>query len=331
MKVTLDLDALLAEGHITPEEHARLLQHAQRSAGNLALGILTGLGAVALVTSILFLLPGPGLVVPLGIACLWFGGGMRRSTDERRRVLAPIVLPVGALLVGQGMLDQGFSSAAFFILAVVYTVAGFVAWSAPLVVLAVLALAAAVAIGEGTSFFNMLPRLGIDAPLPVVALFSGLAVVCDHFSKRLSPEPERLALAAARTAVVVANFGFFIGSIWGDDGRTLGIAVTAVEFAILWVLALLVTGIWAWRRDRRWVLISVALFASIHACTQTLVYIGPSPVILLLIGPLGLLTLAVAIWLHMLPASRVAGGKVGGPVEAGARATGVARPPHRPG
>ncbi|HAZ60080.1 MAG TPA: hypothetical protein DCY89_00740 [Gammaproteobacteria bacterium] len=331
MKVTLDLDALLAEGHITAEEHARLLQHARQSAGNLALGILTGLGALAVVTAILALLPVPGLVVPLGIACLWFGGEMRRSADERRHVLAPVVLPVGVLLVGNGVLDQSQSNEAFFILAIVYAAAGFVARSAPLVVLAVLALAAAAAIGEDTSLFSLLPRLGIDAPLLVVTLFSGLAVICDHVSKRLEPEPERLTLAAARTAVVVAHFGFLIGSLWGDHGRTLGIAVTAAEFAVLWAFALLVTGIWAWRRDRRWVLISVALFASIHASTQILAHFGPSPEILLLIGPLGLLTLVAALWLHTLPASRVAGGKAADPIRVGAGAARAARPPRRPG
>jgi iron complex transport system permease protein len=61
--------------------------------------------------------------------------------------------------------------------------------------------------------------------------------------------------------------------------------------------ALLATGIRALRRNRRWVLNTVAVFAGIHFCTQMFERLGASPGTVLLAG---LLTLAVVLWLRML-------------------------------
>ena len=49
-----------------------------------------------------------------------------------------------------------------------------------------------------------------------IVLFSGLALAAFQFSKRLPADYERIALVAARTAIVLVNFGFWIGSLWGD-------------------------------------------------------------------------------------------------------------------
>jgi len=299
MKVTLDLDALLAEGHITHEEHARLLRHAAQSTGSLALGILTGFGVVAVAFAAAALVPHPFVATALGIALLLAGGLVRRRAAAQWRALAAMLLLVGALMAGGGVLVQTEGSlASMLAVAALYGIAGVAAHSALLIACAVLMLSAAV--GARTGYFHASYWLGIEAPLLTISLFTALAIACYQLSKQLPPALERLASTAARTSVLVVNFGFWIGSLWGDRGIETGVSMTDEALAGLWALALLATGIWAWRRNRRWVLNTVAVFAGIHFYTQWFEQIGASPGSVLLAG---LVTLAVVMGLRVLPSA----------------------------
>jgi len=74
---------------------------------------------------------------------------------------------------------------------------------------------------------------------------------------------------------LLINFGFWIGSLWGDplmlihsmNTRDASLAFTtkavipATAFSILWAVALLATGIWAVKVNRRWLVNLVAVFA----------------------------------------------------------------------
>ena len=46
--------------------------------------------------------------------------------------------------------------------------------------------------------------------------FLGLGAGAYLISKRLKADYERLAITAARTSIFLVNFGFWIGSLWGD-------------------------------------------------------------------------------------------------------------------
>ena len=115
---------------------------------------------------------------------------------------------------------------------------------------------------------------------------------------------------AARTSVFLVNFGFWIGSLWGDslvllhslkDGTAVAdpsdapIALPPLIFSIGWALALAGCGIWATRVGRRWMVNVVAVFAAIHFYTQWFDRLGPSPASFLLGGVL-MLAFALGLW-----------------------------------
>ncbi len=105
-----------------------------------------------------------------------------------------------------------------------------------------------------------------------IVLFSGLALAAFQFSKRLPADYERIALAAARTAIVLVNFGFWIGSLWGDPlfllSRMAGkaraaprledVVIPANVFSIAWAVVLIGAALWAMRANRRWLVNIVA-------------------------------------------------------------------------
>ena len=116
-------------------------------------------------------------------------------------------------------------------------------------------------------------------------------------SKYLPPEYERVAIAPARTSIFLVNFGFWIGSLWGERGDQYEVLISDTVFAVAWAIALLATAIWAWNNNRRWVLNTVATFAGIHFYTQWFENLGASP------GPVlmaGLLALGFAVGLRQL-------------------------------
>ena len=164
-----------------------------------------------------------------------------------------------------------------------------------LAILATLMLSAS--IGARTGYFHASYFLFIQEPTITVILFSALAIGLYQLSKRLSTEYERIAIASARTGVFLVNFGFWVGSLWGEYSDTGDIIIPDVAFAVLWALALLATAIWSWKRNRRWVLNTVATFGGIHFYTQWFEYLGASPGTVLFAG---LLALGFAVGLRII-------------------------------
>jgi iron complex transport system permease protein len=71
--------------------------------------------------------------------------------------------------------------------------------------------------------------------------------------------------------------------------------IPATAFSILWAVALLATGIWAVKVNRRWLVNLVAVFAGIHFYTQWFERLGATPLSVLL-GGLVILASALALW-----------------------------------
>ena len=72
------------------------------------------------------------------------------------------------------------------------------------------------AVGARTGYLHAMYFLGIQEPTVTILLFSLIALGAYQLSRRLPADGERLALVAARTALFLVNFGFWIGSLWGD-------------------------------------------------------------------------------------------------------------------
>jgi len=135
-------------------------------------------------------------------------------------------------------------------------------------------------------------------------LFSGLAIAAYQASKRLSADFARLSITAARTSLLLVNFGFWIGSLWGDrltwfvDRATTSRYVPVIPawtFSLLWIIAIIGAGVWAARANRPWVLNLAAVFGAIHFYTQWFEKLGATPFTVLVAG-VTTLALAVGIW-----------------------------------
>jgi hypothetical protein len=139
----------------------------------------------------------------------------------------------------------------------------------------------------------------IKEPTLTIIIFSLLAIGAYQLSKKLSSDYERIAIASARTSVFLVNFGFWVGSLWGERSDTGEVIISSSIFAVLWAAALLATAIWSWKNNRRWVLNTVATFGGIHFYTQWFENLGATPATVLTAG---LLALAFAAGLRSVNA-----------------------------
>jgi iron complex transport system permease protein len=287
MKITLDLDRLLKDGKITQAEYERFAGLAVKSTGSLAFNILIGFGVIAVSGAALALIPAPTTAILIGLCILISGLVLLRGGLKEWTVLANICILVGALMAGGGIFvtTEG-SLGSILSVAAVFAVASIFAKSALLAVLSTLMLSAA--IGARTGYFHASYFLVIQEPAITVILFSVLAIGLYQLSKVLASDYERIAIASARTSVFLVNFGFWVGSLWGERGAAKRIVISDEIFSVLWAIALVATAVWAWKRNRRWVLNTVATFGGIHFYTQWFENLGASPGTVLLAGLLAL-------------------------------------------
>ena len=294
MKVALDLSKLLEEGAISQEEHDKLLRLGKVGTASLAFNILIGFGVVAVAAGVIALVPVPWVGVALGGLILAGGLGIYLGKLTQWDVLGNILVLVGALILGGGIVILADASIlSFLVIAVGFAAAGIIAQSGLLVGLSVLALASS--LGSRTGYEHASYFLGIEQPLATVLLFSVIAIVGYVISKNLAHAYERLAIIAARVAVLLVNFGFWIGSLWGSEDLGHDFKLDEMVFIIGWAVVLIGTIIWAVRANRPWVVNVMAVFAAIHFYTQWFERLGPEPLAILLAGLLAL-GFALGLW-----------------------------------
>lgn len=271
MKVTLDLDALMNEGKLTAEEAERLKGFAAADTGTLGTNIFLALGAAVVATGIGVFLPQLETVMLLGAAMFVLGFALHVLRQERWEVFAQIIMVVGALAFSCGL--GGLYGEILWVrvaLTAGLTVAAILATSGLLAGLAVIAFAATITIN--VDLWTPSQYL-VTAIVALSALVLGLYV----WSLRLRPAYEGLAIVAMRTAILLVNGAFFVGSIFGDDSS----GWSSGYFTVAWALALLAFGIWAIFNNRRWVVNVVAVFAAIHFFTQWFMVLGAQPLSIL--------------------------------------------------
>ena len=310
MKITLDISKLVEEGNGC-ERRGRQAQEARRAriTGSLGLNILIGFGVIAIAADAVALVPTPLTAVSAGLALFVAGCAIALNRVQHWILLGQIFLIIGALMFGGGVVAYGADMlASMLIVTGVFCLAAIVARSSLLMALAVLA--ASACLGARTGYSHARYSLAIFEPTLTVVLFSVVALIAYQASRRLSAEYERLAITAARTSLLLINFGFWIGSLWGDplmlmrsmNSNDASLAfmtkavIPATVFSILWAVALLGVGFWAVRANRRWLVNLVAVFAGIHFYTQWFERLGATP-LSVLIGGLVMLASAGALWM----------------------------------
>ena len=261
---------------------------------------------VAVSGGVLALAPTPSTAIGLGVVVSALGLWLVHLRSEQWWLLAQIALLVGAILFGGGVIKAAEGSVpAFLLVAAVFAAAGVIARSGLLVAGAVLALSSAV--GARTGYLHATYFLGIQEPTVTIGLFSLIALGAYQLSWRLPADGERLALVAARTALFLVNFGFWIGSLWGDrlawlrpsasNTRMASPIIPDMAFAVAWALALIGVAIWAVRANRRWTVNLAAMFGAIHFYTQWFERLGATPWAVVMAG---LVTLAFAFGIRTL-------------------------------
>jgi hypothetical protein len=240
--------------------------------------------------------PTPATAIIIGLGVLAAGLFLLRGKLEQWRVLANICILVGALMAGGGIITQADGHpVSVFCVAVLLAIMAVFARSGLLAVLATLTLSAA--IGARTGYLHASYFLGIEEPAITIILFTALAIGAYQLSKTIPNEFEKVAIASARASVFLVNFGFWIGSLWGERSDVGDIVIPDVVFSLLWAAALLATAIWSWKANRRWVLNTVVVFGGIHFYTQWFEHLGATPATVLFAG---LLALGFALGLRVV-------------------------------
>jgi hypothetical protein len=303
MKITLDLSKLVEEGRLTPAEAERLKRLAAGDTGSLGVNILVGFGVISVALGLAALFQDITAGFVAGGALFALGTFLTYTRGHQWWLLAQICTVLGALIFcGTLMVYFEGSLAALATVTVLLAGAGILARSGLLMAASVLTLGAC--LGAKAGYWHATYALAIYEPLLTVLLFSGLALATYWLSHRLPADYERLALMASRTAVLMVNFGFWIGSLWGDRlllmrGLTRAerpdVVVQDWVFGVGWALALVAVGAWGVKANRRWVVNIAAVFAAIHFYTQWFERLGATPVSVLLAGVI-MLAIALALW-----------------------------------
>ena len=308
MKITLDISKLVEEGRLTPEEAQRLTALASHETGSLGINILIGFGVVAIAAGAVALVPTPLTAVVLGLGLVAAGFAVLVNRIKQWAVLGQICLVIGALMFCGGVVAFGEGSLASML--IVAAALGAIAVAARSSLLAALAvLAASACLGARTGYSHAMYSLAIFEPTLTIVLFSAVAYAAYRVSKHVAADYERIALSASRTAILLVNFGFWIGSLWGDplflltkmSGKTPvasrldAIVIPHTVFSIGWAAVLIAAGLWAMRVNRRWLVNVAASFGAIHFYTQWFEKLGATPVSVLLGGVI-MLAIALALW-----------------------------------
>ena len=290
MKYLVDVDDLERKGVFTPDLAAALRASAERKVASTAINTVLGFGAAAVAAGLVAEFKSVGVAAALGAALLVAGYALTATVPKTWSRLASIWMVVGALMLSvsvAALLDRPLEGS--LVAAAILVFVGLLARSRLLMAAAALALGAAV--GGSAGYWRACYAIALEEPTLTIALFSLLAFIAWRIAIVAPPAFSDLILTFARTSVVLVNFGFWIGSLYGNspgslwrlpgprEWAALGEAprISAVVFALGWALALLAAGYWGARNGRRFMVNSAATFGAILFYTQWYERLGLEP------------------------------------------------------
>ena len=277
MKIILNIKELLEEGKINQAEYDKLLSLSKNQTGSLALNLLVGFGIIMVCVGVITLTQSASATLIMGLLTFLIGLFIQFKGTREWSVLSSCCSISGVLIFTAGInlwvlwaYESDFFSLASsldFIYAQILTTVILIVASAFLMsnILTTLSiLSTAQIIGAGTSYFTGSYTIWVSSPVVTIVLFSALAFLLYYLSRSISSRYENILITGSRTSVLVANFGFWVGSIWG--GVDLEVSPTLIS--LVWALALIGFAVWGWRANRRWVVIVSSIFGAIHFYTQ---------------------------------------------------------------
>jgi hypothetical protein len=297
MKVTVDLDALVAEGKISFDDAEKMRAHAGRETVSTALSALVTFGVLAVVAATLVLLHSAAMTLVVGTAIFAVGYVSRGLDDAGWGALRQTLIVVGVLLAAAAHLTlMKFTTMSWLIAAAGLLGVALATGSGLVGVLAALAIGPLLNAAFG--YFHATYYVMIQRPLETIALYGVLAWLAFKTSQRVPDAQSRPLITYSRTCLFLAQFGFWVGSLWGDPVR-LGAPgserIPPGAFALGWAVAMLMVGSWAAREGRRWVVNLCVVFGMINFYTQWFEHLHTSAGTVLMAG---VITLAVGVALR---------------------------------
>ncbi len=295
MKVVLDIDKLLSLGRITQEQYDELKSLAERDTVPLALNLLIGFGVWATALGTLALFPSALASLQLGLIVFAVGLYLKVRLQRNWGLLADMLLLVGTLTTAGGIIALTEGSILGWLLVPALCLTGAIAAKSGLLS-SLCALSLSSTVGAMTAYTHATYYLIIQQPTVTITLFSLVGWGSYELSKRVREAYKGIAVIFARTCLFLVNFGFWVGSLWGDslwrerdswDFRT-GYVIPDSIFVVAWALALLGVGLWAVQRQKRWVVNTLAVFGAIHFYTQFFERLGAQPLSLMIAGMMAL-------------------------------------------
>ncbi len=310
MKHLIDVDALLEQGLITADTATMLRDHALKDTGSTAINILLAFGAIAVAAGLVALTQSAGLSMVLGALFIAGGYVARSQMQALWGKLGSIWMVVGALILAASI---GYITDKPMIGSVLAAlIFGGVAWVAGSRLLAALVpLALESAIGGSTGYWTACYEIVVREPTLTIVLFAVLALVGWLVVQNLKGLQEALALAFTRMSIILVNFGFWIGSLWGDspghmwrhaaesdgsnDSYYLVPQIPQFAFVVGWALTLLAAGAWGAKNGRRFMVNTAATFGGIHLYTQWFERLGADPLSVMLAG-VATIAIGLGLW-----------------------------------
>jgi iron complex transport system permease protein len=317
-RITLDLRQLITDGSLTTTDADRLRSlalpiHLNRILAN----VLLIFGAFIVVAGILALQPPLEVGLALAISALVVGGALIVWAGDDWGPLGQTLVLMGTLGVS-GWAAMRFSGLAepwphlaAPLIAVMTIAAAIASRNRVLAVLAPLALGSAV--GAGTEYWHAAYALYIREATVCVVLFASLAIALTWLRPRIVEGLRDSALMAARASFFLANFGFWIGSLWGDYPGQMWLRpqdapwsvdyawqqtafhIPDVAFAAAWAVALALALYFGLRTHRRFVANTAIVFIAIHLYTQFFERFHATPAALVA-GGVGLIVLGFGLF-----------------------------------
>ena len=288
MKIVLNIKELLEEGKINQTEYDKLLSLSKNETGSLALNLLIGFGIIMVCVGVITLTQSASTALIMGLLTFLIGLFIQFKGTKEWSVLSSCCSISGVLIFIGGMniwlIDAFVSESVFLPLAMnveILTTFILIASSVFLTsnILAALGILSIAQItGAGTDYFMASYTIWVSSPVVTIVLFSALAFFLYYLSRSTLSRYENILITGSRTSVLVANFGFWVGSLFG--GGDLEVSSELISMA--WALALIGFAVWGWRANRRWVVIVSSIFGAIHFYTQwfTILEMEPASVVI---------------------------------------------------
>ena len=288
MKIVLNIKELLEEGKINQTEYDKLLFLSKNETGSLALNLLIGFGIIMVCVGVITLTQSASTALIMGLLTFLIGLFIQFKGTKEWSVLSSCCSISGVLIFIGGMniwlIDAFVSDSVFLPLAMnveILTTFILIASSVFLTsnILAALSILSIAQItGAGTDYFMASYTIWVSSPVVTIVLFSALAFFLYYLSRSTLSRYENILITGSRTSVLVANFGFWVGSLFG--GGDLEVSSELISMA--WALSLIGFAVWGWRANRRWIVIVSSIFGAIHFYTQwfTILEMEPASVVI---------------------------------------------------